>query len=214
MRGNILTNTDTTDIAEVSENVRFDRYTNQGWTDLVSGAAVVPGADLVPGGILKGVPFVITSATFRPGDYLSPVTGIKPHYVSLEIVTGDEAAFRQAVKRGRITDECGIDPGEELVFNEAGTGVYRQIVSAFEAFGWIILPDGPLEGPYGTSRMDTSPEDWEVTELGAGSGVDVRFDNEGRTVVTASIWLHAKRGLRISEYENDFTKEGITRYLA
>jgi hypothetical protein len=214
MRGNTLTNTDTTDVAVPAENVRFDRYQNQGWTDLVSGAAVVPGADLVPGGILKGVPFVITSATFRPGDYLSAVTGIKPHYVSLEIVTGDETAFRQAVKRGRVTEECGIDPGEELVFNEAGTGVYRQVVSAFESFGWITLPEGPMEGPYGSSRLDTSPDAWEFTDAAAAAGVEVRFDAEGRLVVSAPVWLHAKRGLRVSEYENDFTKEGVTRYLA
>jgi hypothetical protein len=214
MRGNILTNTDKTDVAEVSGKVEFDRYGNQGWTDLVTGAAVVPGADLIPGNILRGVPFVITSATFRPGGFLSPVTGVKPHYVSLEIVTGDDAAFAKAVKRGRITEDCPVEPGEELIFNEAGTGVYRQVVSAFESFGWIVLPEGPLEGKFGESRLDTSPSDWGITADGNAAGVSVREDADGAVTISAPVWLYAKRGLRISEYENEFTREGQTRYLA
>src|ERR1700690_606202 len=208
MRGNILTSTDKTDLAEVSEKVEFDRYSNQGWTDLVSGAAVVPGADLIPGNLLRGVPFVITSATFRPGGFLSAVTGIKPHYVSLEIVTGDDAAFARAVKRGRIPEECPVGPGEELIFNEAGTGVYRQVVSAFESFGWLTLPEGPLEGKYSESRLDTTPEKWNIPQDGVAAGVSARFDADGAVTVSAPIWLHAKRGLRVSEYENEYTKEG------
>ena len=39
--------------------------------------------DLVNGNLLAGVPFVITSATFRPGDYMNAVTKLAPHYVKM-----------------------------------------------------------------------------------------------------------------------------------
>jgi hypothetical protein len=198
-----------------TEPVAFPVYRgNESWTDLASGAVVAPGADLVPGNLLVGVPFIITSVTFRPSGVMNAVTKAKPHYASLEIVTGDDALFAKSLQRGRITAECPIDPLEELVFNEGGTGVYRQIVAAFEAFGWITLPDGPLEGAYGESRMDTPVADWEYTQSGVDAGVDVRFDGDGATVVTAPLRILARRGLRKSEYENDYTKEGVTRYLA
>jgi hypothetical protein len=205
-----------TDIESTAvEAVAFPAYRGtETWTDLASGAVVAPGADLIPGNLLVGVPFIITSATFRPGSYLNAVLGRKPHYVSLELVTGDDAEFARARKRGRITDECPVDPGEELIFNEAGSGVYRQVVAAFEAFGWITLPDGPLEGATGESRMDTAVIDWEYSDAGVNAGVAARFDADGSPVVSAPLRIYAKRGLRQSEYKNDYTEEGVTRYLA
>jgi hypothetical protein len=205
-----------TDIeSTAAEAVAFPAYRGtESWTDLASGAVVAPGADLIPGNLLAGVPFIITSATFRPSDYKNAATGVTPHYVSLEIVSGDETEFAKARKRGRITDACPIDPGEELIFNEGGTGVYRQIVAAFEAFGWIALPEGPLEGPYGQSRLDTPPGAWTYTDAIVAADVQVRFDGDGSPVVSAPLRILARRGLRVSEYENDYTKEGVTRYLA
>jgi hypothetical protein len=198
-----------------TEAVTFPVYRGtESWTDLASGAVVAPGADLIPGNLLVGVPFIITSATFRPSGIFNPVTKTKPHYVSLEIVAGDDAMFAKAVQRGRITADCPIDPLEELVFNEGGTGVYRQIVAAFEAFGWISLPDGPLEGAYGDSRMDTPVAEWEYTRTAVDAGLVVRADTNGEFVVSAPLRILARRGLRKSEYENDYTREGITRYLA
>jgi hypothetical protein len=209
-----LTNTDIVE-ASATEAVAFPVYRGtETWTDLASGAVVAPGADLIPGNLLIGVPFIITRAVFRPSDYMNAATKTVPHYVSLEIVTGDDATFAKARQRGRITDQCPIDPGEELVFNEGGTGVYRQIVAAFEAFGWIGLPEGPQEGPYGESRMDTPLGEWDFTKSGVSAGVDVRFAADGGQVVTAPLLILVKRGLRQSEYENDYTKEGVTRYLA
>jgi hypothetical protein len=208
-------------VTEAPAAVAFRRYTGtESWTDLASGAVVAPGADLIPGDLLTGVPFIITAVTLRPSDYASardttyvPAMA-KPHYASLEVVTGDDAEFARARKRNRITEECPVDPGEELIFNESGTGVYRQIVGAFEAFGWIILPDGPQEGPYGESRLDAPPESWEFTADGIAAGLVQRFDSGGATVVNAPVLIYVKRGLRRSEYENDFTKEAVTRYLA
>jgi hypothetical protein len=215
-----LTNTDIVE-SSATESVAFPVYRGtESWTDLASGAVVAPGADLIPGNLLIGVPFIITRAVFRPaghitkGDTTFVPDKTTPHYVSLEVVTGDDTTFAKARQRGRITDQCPIDPGEELVFNEGGTGVYRQIVAAFEAFGWIGLPEGPQEGPYGESRMDTPPGEWDFTKSGVSAGVDVRFAADGGQVVTAPLLILARRGLRQSEYENDYTKEGVTRYLA
>lgn len=201
-------------VLATTEPVKFPEYRGEQWTDLVSGAIVAPGADLVSGSLLIGVPFVITSATFRPGAYVNAATKAKGHYVSVEVVTGDATAFRNALRRGRITDQCPVEPGEELVFNEGGTGVYRQIVGAMEAFGWITLPEGQAEGASGESRLDTSPGQWGITETGTDAGVTVKIDNDGNAVVSVPLRIFCKRGLRQSEYQNDYTREGITRYLA
>jgi hypothetical protein len=191
--------------------VAFPEYQgNENWAELTAGAITTKGADLLDGIDLTGVPFVVTSATFRLGDALSLVTNEIPYYVSLEIVAGNEAAFAQAKRRKRITDQCPVVPGERLVFNEGGTGVYRQVVGLMESLGWIRLPDGPEGGAYGESRLDTSPEKWEILS----DSVRHNVGPSGKRTFTADIRIYAERGIRVSEYENKFTKEGATRYLA
>lgn len=186
-------------------------YSGQTYAQLTEGAAVAPGAELVSGDLLVGVPFVITHVTFRTGDFVNAGTKTRGAYASAEILTGDQAAFAKALKRGRITAECSIDTEEELVFNEGGTGVYRQLVRTWEGFGWITLPDGPDQGPYGATRLDTPLSGWKLT---SGAPVEAYFDAEGDPVLSAPCGLHVKRGLRVSEYENEYTREGRTRYLA
>jgi hypothetical protein len=198
----------TTEIARLPE---WTPYTGQTWDELVQDAAVSPGADLVKGDLLIGVPFVTTSVTFRIGDYADAVTRLKGPYASIEIVTGDAASFARALKRGRIDDACPIDPLEELIFNEGGTGVYRQAVAAWEDLGWIVLPDGQREGVHGASNLDTPLSEWLISN---GAPVTVGADGEGNPVYSAATRLYCKRGLRVSEYENDYTKEGRTRYFA
>jgi hypothetical protein len=200
----------TTDIVQTAIP-EWEPYRGQTYGQLIQDAGIVPGADLVKGDAIIGVPFVTTAVTFRIGDYASAVTRIKGAYANIEIVTGDDAAFARAVKRGRIPTECDIEPMEELIFNEGGTGVYRQLVSAWLDLGWIQLPEGELGGAYGESILDTPLDEWLIVNAGP---VVTTADSEGNPVYSAATRLLVKRGLRVSEYENDFTKEGRTRYLA
>jgi hypothetical protein len=202
----------TTDIQPAAPAAFPEYQGHETWADLTTGAVTTKGADLLEAADLVGVPFVITSVTLRPGDFANPKTGEKGHYVSLELVTGDEAAFAKARKRKRITDACAIDPGERLIFNDGSTGIYRQIVGLMEGLGWITLPKGPEGGTRGESRMDTPVANWGYTE--GNTGVEVRFGNDGRPVVTAPVRVYCERGIRISEYENDSTNDGKTHYLA
>ena len=185
---------------------------NENWAELSTGAITTKGADLLTADELVGVPFVVTGIALRPGDFMNPQTKEKGYFTSLEIVTGDEAAFAKARKRKRIPEDSSVEPGERLVFNDGSTGIYRQIVGLMEGLGWITLPDGPEGGPRGESRLDTPIADWEFNP--AASTVDVRFDNDGQPVVTAPVRILCQRGIRISEYENDYTKDGKTHYLA
>jgi hypothetical protein len=202
----------TTEI-EKAAPIAFPEYLgHENWAELTESAITTKGADLLEAADLTGVPFVITGITIRPGDIADPVSKEKGNYVSLELVTGDEKAFAKAVKRKRIPDTCDIEPGERLVFNDGSTGIRRQIVGLMENLGWIILPEGPEGGKRGESRLDTPPEQWEFAE--GNTGVQVRFDVDGRAVVTAPLRVLCERGIRVSEYENDYTKDGKTHYLA
>jgi len=198
----------TTEIQKLPE---FAPYRGETYTELTQTAAVIPGGDLVKGDALIGVPFVITAMTFREGDYMNAATKLTGAYVTIECVTGDSQAMARAVKRGRITDDCGFDPEEEIIFNEGGTGAYRQAVEVWEKLEWITLPDGPEGGESGTSRFDTPLAQWTISD---GLPGDVRFTPEGTPVLSAAIRLSCPRGLRVSEYKNDYTQEGRTRYFA
>jgi hypothetical protein len=197
-------------MTEVATTGEWLPYAGQSYAELAATAAVLPGGDLVKGDLLIGVPFVITAMTFRVGDYMSAVTKLRGAYVSIEALTGDEKAFKRALKRGRIDEECAFDPEEEIVFNEGGTGAYRQAVQAWEGLGWITLPEGPDGGAYGESRLDTPLAHWD---LSSSAPVDYRVLDEGEPVFSAPVRLLCPRGLRVSEYENDYTKEGRTRYF-
>jgi hypothetical protein len=198
-------------MSEVAQLEEWVPYQGQSYRDLAGTAAVSPGGELVKGDLLVGVPFVTTRATFRVGDYHNAVFNTSGMYVSVEILTGDLDAFKRALARGRITEDNPFDEEEELVFNEGGTGIYRRIVSLWEGLGWIQLPEGPEEGKFGESRLDTPLADWHVSET---SPVAILHDNEGSPVFSAPTRILAKRGLRISKYENEYTREGHTRYFA
>ena len=201
---------ETTEVAE-SITPEWTPYRGESYTELAETAGVAPGGDLVKGDSLIGVPFVITAMTFRVGDYMSAVTKVRGAYVTVECLTGDERAFKRAVKRGRLTEEDNVfDPEEEIIFNEGGTGAYRQAVLVWESLGWVKLPDGPDGGPYGESRLDTQLSNWEILSF---TNVNVLFTPEGDPVYSAPVRLVCPRGLRASEYENEYTKEGRTRYF-
>jgi hypothetical protein len=187
------------------------RYHGEDWAELTRDAHEVFGADLEQGQALIGVPMCLIQATFRRGDFADK-DGVKGFYVSLDTIIAPEEEINRAVRRKRIPDHLvlSVEPGEHLVFNEGGTGVYRQIVAYLESQGRILIKsDLPAEGAYGESRFDITPADWDVDE-----SADFKVGEDGQLALAFSIRLLCPRGLRSSEYENQYTKSGITRYIA
>jgi hypothetical protein len=186
-------------------------YRGEDWETLVSTGQEVFGADLEAGDNLIGMPFVIVAATFRPSDIARPGTKGTGDYVSLDIVIGPDNEIQRGVRRKRISAESAqlFDPGEHLIFNEGGTGVYRQIVAYLESMDWIKLPEGPDQGAYGESRYDTPVSAWQIDRDAATATVGT----DGRLTVVFNLRLICPRGLRASDYENEFTKAGRTRYI-
>jgi hypothetical protein len=183
------------------------------WRGLISDALEISGGDLERGDALAGVPFCITGLKFWRGDYVrGDGTGKNGDVAAIYLMTGPESEFARGIRRGRIEVPLSVEAGEILVFNEAGTGMYRQLVAILENLGYITLPEGPGEGKYGESRYDTPIDEWEyanhpaVAYAAPGAG--------GRPVADFEVKIYCPRGLRISEYENEHTKQGRTRYIA
>jgi len=185
----------TTDIAPYAPGA-------EDWDSLISSSDEVLGHDLLTGEAadkLVGVPFVITKATFHDGLQRKDVA-YRDDYVSCEVVVAPEHIIAQRHSRGRLdVAEISVDPGEHIVFNDGSTGVYRQVVQYLEAKGLIRLPEGPDAGGKGESKFDLPRSQWVDGDEEGTAGFNIR--------------LFAPRGLRVSEYANDFTQDGKTRYI-
>lgn len=184
------------------------------WDTLVSQGDKVAGHDLAKDDLLdalSGVPFVVTALTFRKG-YLRPPTPDFPEgrqfaYVSAECVIAPE----RELKRRRVNvEDLPFDPNGTVVFNDGSTGIYRQLVQYLAMRGAITLPDPLTEtGNHGDSTYDLPPRDW--SDVHAGS---LTFTDDGWADYTVDVRLVCPRGLRISEYVNDWAPNGAkTRYL-
>lgn len=195
---------------EFPEIPRYDPATypgDVGWESLLSEADEVLGYDLAKEELfdaLEGVPFMITRVTLRPGITRN---NVKANYTSAECVIAPEATL----KRRRVNMETmPFEPGELVLFNDGSTGIHRQIVQYLEAKKFISLPEGPDGGKMGESRFDVPVAEWTDIRYG-----ELRFTEQGDAVYTADIRLFCKRGIRRSEYDNDYTETGsVTRYLA
>lgn len=189
---------------------------NQAWDVATRDADQVLGHDLAKEEILDalvGVPFLITRMTFHAGE-----AGQRESYVSCEA----QLAPRPEMERRRVNlAMLPFDPGDLVVFNDGSTGIYRQCVAYLHAKGFIALPE-PVrpegKGPQWDEKAgemtyecsyDLPPVKW--TDIHAG---DLRYTPEGNPQYTVNVRCLAKRGIRISEYQNDWTKDGKTRYLA
>jgi hypothetical protein len=100
------------------------------FTDLVSDADFIKGADLKAKEDLVGIPFIITLARFNQGKG-------KSDFVSLEAVTADDQA---------------------IVLNDGSTGIRRQVVAYLTAKG-LIDPGRGDEGGQ-DSRYDKPAAAW------------------------------------------------------
>lgn len=159
----------------------------------------------------RGVPFLITHVTFRRGMMDPKEKGRMLAYVSCEIVVADEAFL---TSRKLNLDNSPFRPSDHLVLNDGSTGVYRQVMAVLESQGYIALPEGPVQAPKGESRFDLPPSEWDEIVVGESWIGDVGTDNEGFMLYATDVRIFAPRGLRLSEYSNDYTQDGKTRYLA
>jgi len=85
----------------------------------------------------------------------------------------------------------------DAVFNDGSTGIRRQVVQYLASKG--LLPEHYVENP-DTTVWGVLPA--AVDENGEGSDWEI------------PVKLVCARGLRVSEYSNEFTDEGVTFYLA
>lgn len=189
---------------------------NMSWEDATEGADTVLGHDLAKAEILdalEGVPFLITRLTFREADTIA-----RGSYVSCEC----QLAPKSVMERRKINLlTLPFDPGDMVVFNDGSTGIYRQAVAYLHQRGFIALPDpviGSGNGPRWDEKeqkviyectYDYPPEMWADVHAG-----DMRYTPTGKGEYQVNVRILAKRGIRISNYQNDWTQDGKTRYLA
>jgi hypothetical protein len=133
------------------------------WNSQVADAIEIEGYSLYGGkendnklDSLIGVPFLITTATFREGD-ITPAGQKQPRdYVSCEVLIRPDHAHKFNRKY--------------VVFNDGSTGIYRQVVAALAARELVQLDDSlPEAGDANTTRYDVSfsggedePREFEV----------------------------------------------------
>lgn len=189
----------------------IEEYAGESWETMLTQAAEVFGADLEKGRTLIGVPFMGIKITVRPGEIKNAVTKKNHPYASLDLIVAPERELARGVKRGRIAEPVMVDPGEHLVINVAGTGAYRQLVQTLEATGAVTLPEGDDGGKFGESRFDSLASTWTLNP--ASTAAITPGKDGGEPTIAFDIRLYCPRGLRASEYENEYTKEGETLYI-
>lgn len=178
--------------------------------------ALVPdGLTVVPKGWLLGVPFTVTAVTFwtPPADKSSP-SGYRTGYVSCETTIGSVDELQRAIDRGRVLErtgdnirviehieQLGFYPGERVLFNDESTGVRRQIVDWLIKVGLITLPTN-------TDKHHGNPLDmpWPLWESFAEHTMqgEVAVPRFTRLPNGQPFLIRATRGLRVSEYTNDY----------
>lgn len=159
--------------------------------------------------LLCGMPFVITAVVFREGTKRPDKT--RTNYVSAEIIIANEATMANAIKRGRIKSEQAqaYRPTETVVINDGSSGISRQLVAYCVGKGYIVVPDGPENGPVGESRYDSLRDGWTFPD---GRAI-VTEDENGHPVIRIPISLFCERGLRKSDYEHEDHGDVTTYYI-
>lgn len=208
-----VTPSDVSDAVSVVESVFGDisdvstpQIARSLFATLADGADETDGRDLERDKMrLIDIPHVITRLVFRKGKGKG-----ENNYVSVEAVIADADTLRDMVRRGRLSAEQAhaVTPNEKIVYNDSSTGVCRQLVAYAVAKGLVSVPDGSENGAAGASRYDTYHELWELSDQ-----CEREFSAEGKTTTIVPARLLVKRGLRVSEYENE-DGENRTFYLA
>lgn len=187
---------------------------------------MVSGATIVAKGWLLGVPHIVTSATFWTPK--ASKDGLRMGMVSLEAVVANVDLLQRQIRLGRVLeridsdngsetrviksiDELGFYPGERVVYNDESTGIRRTVVKWLSDCGLITLPKTAPKG-YSGPLFDLPWPEWEAFSENTTQGelVVPRFT---KMASGNPFLIHAPRGLRVSEYSNDYTDEGLTYYF-
>ena len=129
------------------------------------------------------------------------------------LVIGNEKWLR----RRRIDlDTFRFFPEETVIINDGSTGIRRQVTEFLQVQGFIKVAEADQlksGGKRGESSFDLNPGDWAEIIHG-----DVTINDNGFAQYEFNFepgqGLFCVRGLRSSEYSNDYTKEGVTWYLS
>lgn len=189
------------------------------YASLANSAFVVDSGELVEHDNLSTlikVPFVITHVAYRKGDIVQKGETEPGSYVSVTATIADEATLLKLAKFGRIDfDAIPFMPEESIVFNDGSTGVKRQITEFLHGQQYITVAEGSelvIGGASGASSFDLPPHRWaNVSERGTFQLDD---DGFGLYEVKLDIPIHCRRGLRPSQYSNEYAKDATTYYLA
>lgn len=189
------------------------------YESLSAGAFVVDSGELIKNedlGRLFKVPFVITAVAYRKGDIVQKGETEPGAYVSITATIADEPTLLKLHKFGRINlDELPFMPEESIVFNDGSTGVKRQITEFLHVQQYIQVAEPDhivIGGASGASSFDLPPHKWaNVSERGT---YVLDEDGFGLYDVTLETRLHCRRGLRPSNYSNEYAKDATTWYLA
>jgi hypothetical protein len=168
----------------------------------------VPGFGLVSDKMTAvGLPFSIIGLTFHVPVKDKANDFGERDYVTCRSIVHDEDRLTEAVQRGWIpSGKPAYDPGERIVINDGSTGIRRQLVQMLHSWGLINV--GTIEK---TSDWDKPWTQWDSfsDSIMEGETMVPNFDknhNGNRFVVKV------RRGLRVSEYTNDYG-DGVTFYL-
>lgn len=151
---------------------------------------------------LRGMYFIITGVTYRPGDF-------EGDYISVEAVLASEDRFNECLKRSQLAELNERFPGEEqtadrlpgwmypearVVFNDGSTGIRSQCTAMLQQAGLINVPGGNWNLPFG---------EWDI--LSPVVNVHTKQDDTQTLTVTdpRAFIIKCYRGLRVSEYKYD-----------
>lgn len=183
---------------------------------------MVTGATIVDKGWLLGVPHIVTSATFWTPK--QDKNGLRMGMVSLEGVIANATLLERQIRLGRVLervgdetrvikslDELGFYPDERIVYNDESTGIRRNVVKWLADTSLITLPKAAPKG-YDGNLYDLPWPMWDAFSENTLQGelVVPRFT---KMASGNPFLIHAARGLRVSEYKNDYTDEGLTYYF-
>ena len=161
---------------------------------------------------LVGIPFIGYRVVFRDGiqrkgspwrdDYASLELRIAPSNVVMATITRIQARRKSLNVAPLTMGQVTSLPGEQVVINDGSTGIYRQMVQYLVAKEHITLPEGEEAGEKGDSIYDLPRSQWLSGADKASGGIDIA--------------LRCARGLRFSEYRNEYTgdDEARTWYIA
>lgn len=189
------------------------------WDNLTDIDRFDSGAVLYRKLALVGIPFIITKVVYRTGAYKRAGELLADDYVSIEATVEpsydmDRVAARRAKLLADVSSEVlsaaggeFAGPGEQVVFNDRSTGLYRQITAYLHSKGLIaVSADGDkspntLAGSLGDSLYDQSRDEWARGSEAATSGIPVK--------------VQAANGLRVSVYRmsDNAAEDSMTFYF-